>query len=69
MTNPNIIVEEVDAFDPLDSIVDEILGETEPVEAKPEPEETPAEEETEEIETQEADENLSTSNSSITASR
>lgn len=56
MTNPNVIVEEVDAFDPLDSIVDEILGETEPVEAKPEPEETPAEEETEEIEAQEADE-------------
>lgn len=56
MTNPNIIVEEVDAFDPLDSIVDEILGETEPVKAKPEPEEPPAEEETEEIEAQEADE-------------
>lgn len=49
MTNP-LIVEEVASDDPLDSFVDEILGEApEPLEAKPEPEE-PTEETEEQIE-------------------
>lgn len=49
-TNPRpVVVEEVDG-DPLDRIVDEILGETpEPVEAEPAPEEEVTEEEQEEV--------------------
>lgn len=49
-----VVVEEVETLDPMDSIVDDILGETEPVEAKPEPEEV--EDEAPEEEAQEEDE-------------
>ncbi|HNG04156.1 MAG TPA: hypothetical protein PLQ71_19880 [Nitrospira sp.] len=38
-TNSPVLVEEVADSDPIDRFVDEILGELEPVEAKPEPEE------------------------------
>ena len=53
MTN-HLVVDEVDAFDPLDRIVDDILGESEPeeVEAKPLADEEINEEETEEVESE-----------------
>lgn len=52
-TTPQLIVEEVELQDPLDRIVDDILGDSEPVEAKPEPEEEVEEQQEDEVEQEE----------------